>query len=99
LLPAAAIAMIGEASWETSCPISIPADPIWDSVKNEIELCTVHAPGGFKGQFKLMFHITFGEIEGISGRNVGQVLEGFLKTVKVIVDSLEGEAVRLGIVK
>jgi|ERR1700722_3731437 len=78
---------------------SAPAHPIWDSTKNEMELMTIRSEAKLKGKFKLAFQITFGEAEEFSGRNIGEVLHLFIELVATIVDEIEAESKRLGIVR
>jgi hypothetical protein len=78
---------------------SAPAHPIWDSAKNEMELMTLGPQAKLKSNFDLAFQVTFGEVEEFAGRNVGEVLQLFAELVTTIVDRIEAESKRLGIVK
>jgi hypothetical protein len=100
LVPAISMGYIHEAAWEIGgSDITLPAYPVWDSTKNEIELFSIGPQGRFKGNFKLASHITFGEVEGVAGKDVGYTLETFLELVKMIVNEIEAESRRLGIIK
>jgi hypothetical protein len=83
----------GEGFW------SAPYRPVWDSSENEMELMTLRPETKLKGNLTLAFHITFGDVEEFGGRNVGEVLDVFTKLVERIVDEIEAESKRLGIVK
>jgi len=100
LVPAVSIGYIHEVVWELGGGnVTLPAYPVWDSTKNEIELFTIGPQSRFKGNFKLAAHITFGEVEGVAGKDVGYTLETFLELVKMIVNEIETESRRLGLIK
>jgi hypothetical protein len=100
LVPAFSVGYVHEAVWELGGGnVTLPAYPVWDSTKNEIELFTIGPQSRFKGNFKLAVHITFGEVEGVAGKDVGYTLETFLELVKMIVNEIEAESTRLGILK
>lgn len=77
----------------------LPIEPKWHSGKNEMELFSVGPEARFQGNFGTSFHVAFGEVEGVAGKDVGQVLETFLQIVKAIVGEIEAESIRLGILK
>lgn len=100
LVPAIAVGMVHRVEFESSgANVSIPAMPLWDSTKNEIELFAIGPQSSLKGNFGTASHITFGEIEGVSGEDVGYVLDTFLGLVRKIVGEIETESIRLGVVK
>jgi hypothetical protein len=98
LVPAAAQGFIHKVEWEIGGgKVSLPAAPQWDSVKNEIELFTIGAQSRMKGNFSTGFHIIFGEVEGVAGKDVIYVLETFFELVQTIVAEIKSESKRLGI--
>jgi hypothetical protein len=99
LVPATAITLIGGMEVQGTGWISMPYKPVLDSNKNEIELCTV-APGAtLHGDYQLAHYVAFGEVGSIAGKNALEVLDLFAKLVERIVDEIESESRRLGIVK
>lgn len=98
IVPAIGDGFVAEMIVEGAGFWSAPAHPVWDSAKNEMELMTLGSPAKLKGNFKLAFQITFGEVEEFSGRNVGQTLNLFFELVETIVGMLETESKRLGII-
>ncbi len=80
---------------------TMPAEPVWDSVKNEMELFTIThggSVGQFKGKFNLAFYVAFGDVEGIRGKNAMPLLDQFVDIADAIVNEIDAEARRLGIV-
>jgi hypothetical protein len=77
----------------------MPDRPVMDSRTNEMELCTL-APGAkLHGDYQLARYVAFGEVGTVAGKNAGEVLDLFIKLVTTIVDRIEAESKRLGIVK
>jgi hypothetical protein len=102
----ALILPIGTATVNTQVSIegrgfwSMPQRPIWDSVKNEMELCVVSATETkLRANFGFAFYIAFGEIDIIGGKPVIPVLNTFVEMVGAIIREIETEALRLGLLK
>jgi hypothetical protein len=98
IIPTVGIGSIEETVITAKGFWSIPAQPVWDGIKHEMELATVRQGAEFKAHFKLAYSVAFGD--GIlRGKNVGKVLHDFAELVTLIVDRIEAESKRLGIIK
>jgi hypothetical protein len=99
LVPAATAAYIGGMEIEGIGGWGMPYRPTLDSRKNEMEICMLAPESKFLGKLQLATYIAFGEVGTVAGKNAGDVLDLFVKLVTTIVDRIEAEARRLGIVK
>lgn len=78
---------------------SMPATPVWDRRKNEMELFTIGPNTKLQGHFNFGFYVAFGEIEWLEGKNAIPILDQFVDMVETIGNEIEAESRRLGIVK
>ena len=69
--------------------IEPPANPLWDSVKNQIELFRTKTYPEY--DFAISLGIGFDRPRGIAGHRVDAILNGFLAVVKSIVSAIEAE--------
>jgi hypothetical protein len=74
--------------------------PVWDRVKQEMELFTLHRTHtqNFKGNFSFGVEIEFGDVGLLNGFPILPNLDKLIWVVGVILDEIEAEARRLGIV-
>jgi hypothetical protein len=99
LVPAANAAFIGGMEIHGAGGWTMPYRPVLEGIKNEMEICSL-APGSeFHGKLQLAMFVAFGEIGSLAGKNAGEVLDLFVKLVTTVVDRIEAESKRLGIVK
>jgi hypothetical protein len=99
LVPAATAAFVGGMEVHAVGGAMMPYRPVMDRSKNEMELCSL-APGAkLHGNYQLAMYVAFGEIGSVAGKNAAEVLDLFVKLVTAIVDRIEAESKRLGIIK
>jgi hypothetical protein len=99
LVPGATAAFVGGMEVHGIGRMVMPYKPVLDSSKNEMELCSL-APGAkVHGDYQLLMYVAFGEVGSVAGKNAEEVLDLFVKLVTTIVDRIEAESKRLGIVK
>jgi hypothetical protein len=69
-----------------------------DSDKNEITYAITQR--GFQGKYhaRFSFRICFGKVGAIEGRDVRDHIDGMIRAVATIVDEIEAESRRLGLV-
>ncbi|HUA84091.1 MAG TPA: hypothetical protein VMB85_09555 [Bryobacteraceae bacterium] len=72
-----------------------PANPWWDSAKNQVEL--FRAKGDPKYDFSISIDVAFDRPDCIAGHRVTAVLRGFLAMVGSMVRTIEIEAGRIGL--
>jgi hypothetical protein len=78
----------------------MPYKLLWDSTKNEMELFTLGPQTAkFNGDFKFGCYVAFGEVSCLGGRIAGGVLEDFVNVVETVLQEIEAESRRLGIIK
>jgi hypothetical protein len=78
----------------------MPCNPVWDRAKNEMELFTTGPQTvDFKGKFDFGFYIAFGEVGRLEGEPAIPILDTFVDMVETIVNEIDTESRRLGIVK
>jgi hypothetical protein len=99
LIPAVTYGMMGgmEVTWTGSG--SMPARPIFDPNTKEMELFTLGPETKLKAHYRIGCYIAFGEVGTLGGKNAGETLQLFVGLVETIIDQIEAEARRLGIVK
>jgi hypothetical protein len=78
--------------------VSMPINPIWDSVKQEIELARAVAGAAIKYHAEYALLVVFDEIPFVGGEPVLDVLNYFVRIVEEILSALETEARRIGLV-
>jgi hypothetical protein len=78
---------------------SMPNRPVWDRTKQEMELFTAGPQPKLHAKFTVGFYVAFGEIDGLTGKATIPLLDDFATMVETIVNEIEAEAMRLGIVK
>lgn len=78
---------------------SMPYAPIWDWAKQEMELFTTGPQPKLRANITLGFYVAFGEIDSVAGKPAIPVLNDFVGMVGTIIDEIEAESKRLGIVK
>ena len=98
LVPGVTTAFIGGMDIRGMGWISMPLKPVMDS-KHEMELCTLAPQAAVQGKYQLAVYVAFGEVGSVAGKNVGEVLELFIKLVETIVNEIEAETRRLGFIK
>jgi hypothetical protein len=99
LVPAATAAFVGGMNVIGTGGVIMPQQPMLDSSTNEMEFAAL-APGAkFHGKFQLAMYIAFGEVESVAGKNAGEVLQLFVELVTSIVDRIESESRRFGIIE
>jgi hypothetical protein len=80
--------------------VEMPSEPIWNGAKNEMELFTTGPQTvKFKGKFDIGFYVAFGEVGSLEGKPAIPTLETFVEIVSAVIDEIEAESNRLGIVK
>lgn len=81
--------------------ITMPCDPKWDHAKNEMELITVSrtTTEKFEYKFNLVGDILFGEVGLLTHHPILPNIVKFIWMVGIILDEIETESRRLGIVK
>jgi hypothetical protein len=98
LIPVGAVTFSTGIKFEGTGFCSMPYVPVWDSTKNEMELFTVGPGSQFKGHFTFGIYIAFGEIESVVGKNAIPTLDLFVDMVETIINEIDAESRRLGIV-
>lgn len=86
--------MVGEGAL-----IRVPVNPIWNSLRQEIEIATCVAGSAVKYHAGVSLFVAFDEIAVVKNEPVLKVLDYFLEIVEDILSSIEGESKRLGFVK
>jgi hypothetical protein len=76
----------------------MPFPPRWDRAKNEMVICVVEHGAEVNYNFKLRFFVSFGDIEVIKRRNVIGTLSVFADKTESIVNAIEAEARRTGLI-
>lgn len=76
--------------------VSIPMEPVWDPVQNEIELATLRRGHRVKMNIELLFDATYENVAIIDGAPVRELLRYFVEIVEHILKALDEEARRLG---
>jgi hypothetical protein len=94
-----AATFIADVSIRATGPWSMPAIPVWDRRKNEMELCTIGPNAKLQGNFKFGFYVAFGEIEWLEGKNAIPTLDQFVDMTERIVDLIDRKCRLMGIVK
>jgi hypothetical protein len=78
---------------------SMPYASIWDSAKQEMELFTTARDHKARANITVAFYVAFGEIDGLNGKAAIPVLDSFADMVETIINEIEAESMRLGLVK
>jgi hypothetical protein len=78
---------------DNEAAVEPPANPLWDSVKNQIDL--FRTKGDPKYDFAVSLNIAFDRPRGIAGHPVDAMLYGFLAIVESIVATIKDEARRI----
>jgi hypothetical protein len=99
LVSAATAAFIGGMEIDGIGGFTMPYRPVLEGAKNEMEICSLAPESKFHGKLQLAMYVAFGEVGTVAGKNAGEVLDLFVKLVTTIVDRIEAESKRLGIVK
>ncbi len=99
ILPVATSTVAAETIIEGEGFRHMPASPVWDWTKQEMELFTSTREPKFKANFKFACYIAFGEVGTLAGKNAIETLKLFADMVETIVNEIEAESKRLGIVK
>ena len=99
LVPAVTAAFVNGMDFQGIGGMMMPWRPTLDSSNNEMEICSLAQGAKLEAEFQLAMYVAFGEVEGVTGKNAGQTLNLFIELVTSIVDRIEIEAKRLGIVK
>ena len=84
--------MVGEGAF-----VHVPIDPIWDSLKHEIELATCITGSAVKYHAEFDLFVAFGEIAVVSREPVLKVLDYFVEIVEDIHTRIEEEVRRLAL--
>lgn len=71
--------------------------PVWDNVKDEVELLRVAQSGTADYHFEVTFAIAFGKVPAIEGKEVVTCLHAMLSEVERSLMAIEGEARRIGL--
>lgn len=79
--------------------MSVPENPVWDSVKNEIVIATVGPDTHFDYDVDFGFAITFAEVQAVKGEEAIALLNKMAGIVEGVVLAIEAEFRRLGFVK
>lgn len=86
--------MVGEGAL-----VRMPINPIWDSLKQEIQLATCFAGSAVKYHAEFALFVVFDEIAIVGGEPILKVLHYFVDIAEDILSRIEAEARRLGIVR
>jgi hypothetical protein len=78
---------------------SIPAPPVWDRTKQEIVILTLGPGAQFDYKFNFVLYIAFDEIELVAGEPVRSILGQTMVEVERVVDAIDAESMRLGLIK
>jgi hypothetical protein len=76
----------------------MPDPHVWDRTKNEMILITLGPGAEYNNQFGLHLFVAFNDIRVVDGNSVLEVLGQIGARVKTIMDTIEFEAMRLGVV-
>jgi hypothetical protein len=99
LLPVGTATITTETSIEGEGFWSMPAYPAWDSAKQEMELFTAGPQPKLKAKIGIAFYVAFGEVESAAGKNALETIDLFVNMVETMVNEIERESRRLGIVR
>jgi hypothetical protein len=99
LVPIGASTFSVETVIEGTGFVSMPYTPIWDRTKNEMVMLTAEYGVKLDGHFKFGVYVAFGEIEGVDGQPALETLEAFVGMVETIINEVEAEARRIGLIK
>jgi hypothetical protein len=97
LLNIAIASVLGNISG-TGAVVRIPINPVWDGIKQEIELLVCAAGHAIKYHAEFSMYIAFDEIAVVGGESVLEVLGYFVDIVEHILAAIEVEARRIGLV-
>jgi len=78
--------------------VSMPVNPIWDSLKKEIVVSTWAIGSNVKYKADFALSVIFDEIEIVDGEPVLRVLDYFANIVEDILLGIQAESRRLGII-
>ncbi len=78
---------------------SMPATPVWDWAKQEMELFTTGPQPQLRANIRVGFYIAFSEIDSVVGKPAIPVLDDFVRMVETILSEIQAECRRLGIIK
>ncbi len=99
LIPAVTAVFVGGMQVRVAGRFVMPDRPILNRSKHEIDVCSM-APGTkFHGDFQLASYVSLGEVGSLAGKNAIEVFDLFVELVTTIVDKIESESKRLGIVR
>ena len=79
----------------TAGPFRMPANLVWDSEKNEMELARTMANTKFQFDVNFSIFISFGEVQVVMGAPAFEVLDALARVVESILMAVEAEARRL----
>ena len=99
LLPIGTATVTAETVIEGTGFWSMPAAPIWDWAKQEMELFTTGPQPKLRANIRVGFYIAFSEIDSVAGKPAIPVLDDFVRMVQTILSEIEAECRRLGIIK
>jgi hypothetical protein len=68
---------------------SMPAAPVWDWTKQEMELFTAGPQPKLHANIRVGFYIAFGEIDSVAGKPAIPVLDDFVRMVETIIGEIE----------
>ena len=77
--------------------VSIPLNPPWDPVKQELECGTFSRGVGLDMKMEVGICIAFDHVDVIEGEPVAKVLHYFVDIVEFIVSEMEAESERCGL--
>jgi hypothetical protein len=84
------------AALEGTGYFSMPEPHIWDREKNEMELLTLGPSAKYNCQFDFSVCVAFNGIKTVDGEPILYVLETLRTKVERILQTIEGESLRLG---
>lgn len=98
ILPVGSCTVTTETAIEGAGFWSMPSRPIWDWAKQEMELFTAGPQPKFRAHVKIAVYIAFGEVGGLAGKAAIPTLDLFANMVETIINEIESESRRLGVI-